>query len=228
MQKIDQVSDHYQGDKGAAYVAQKQSDTAMPKYGFEAAYFLPYIKSTDHVLDFGCGNGGIMRHLVKQAAEVAGVEVNDASRRLAEEGGFCVYSRLGDIPEDVKFDVIVSNHVLEHVPNVLDIVRELRTHLKPNGLLVVKLPIDDAQARYQRGWAKDDIDRHLFTWTPRLFANLLYETGYDVIESRVITSAIHRYFLPLRSIGLFKPACWLVAVLLRRRQLFAVARNPVS
>jgi SAM-dependent methyltransferase len=228
MSNIDQVSDHYQGDKGAAYVAQKQSDTAMPKYGFEAAYFLPYIKPTDSVLDFGCGNGGIMRHLIKKGAEVTGVEVNDSSRILAEKGGFKVYTRLGEIPADVKFDVIISNHVLEHVPNVLEIVGQLRTHLKPSGLLVVKLPIDDAQARYQRGWSKDDIDRHLFTWTPRLFANLLFENGYDVLESRVITSAIHRYFLPLRSVGLFKPACWLVAVLLRRRQLLAVAKNPAQ
>jgi SAM-dependent methyltransferase len=226
MSNIDQVSDHYQGDKGAAYVEQKQSDTAMPKYGFEAEYFLPHIKTTDSVLDFGCGNGGIMRHITKKAAEVSGVEVNDSSRKLATDGGFTVYPRLDAIPQDVKFDVIISNHVLEHVPNVLEIVGELRTHLKPGGILAVKLPIDDAQARYQQGWSKDDIDRHLFTWTPRLFANLLYENGYDVLESRVITSAIHRYFLPLRAVGLFKPACWLVAVLWRRRQLFAVGKNP--
>jgi predicted SAM-dependent methyltransferase len=139
-----------------------------------------------------------------------------------------VFSSFDALVHEPRYDVIVSNHVLEHVRDVCSTLEKLRAHLKPGGRLVVKLPIDDAHTAYQRDWSRDDSDHHLQTWTPRLFANVLFESGFEVNECRVITSAWHPRLFPLMKIGLGPLAFWMLALIKRRRQLFAVATNPFS
>ena len=39
------------------------------------------------------------------------------------------------------FDLIICNHVLEHVPNDLDAMRELRRVLKPGGVAILQVPL---------------------------------------------------------------------------------------
>lgn len=121
------------------------------------------------------------------------------------------------------YDAVVSNHVLEHIPDVCSTLYTLRQRLKPGGRLIVMLPIDDFRERYQRQWDHDDKDHHLHTWSPRLFANVLYDSGYDVQDVRVITSAWHPALYKFMRFGLTNLVCWSIAALLKRRQLRAVA-----
>jgi 2-polyprenyl-3-methyl-5-hydroxy-6-metoxy-1,4-benzoquinol methylase len=218
------VSDHYQGDRGGAYVAARQYDAHHPGFGLNFDYFHPYIGPRSRVLDFGCGNGGMLPHIGRAASSVEAVEVNPVARELARGFRFPVYESLDAIPAGKQYDVIVSNHVLEHVPDVVDVLSRLRRHLVPGGLFVTKLPIDDIRESLQRTWSKDDVDRHFYTWTPRLFANVLFESGYNVESIKIVTSAWDRRLFPLIKIGLAKPAFWCLATLLNRRQLLAVAR----
>ena len=109
--------------------------------------------------------------------------------------------------------------------DVCGTLEELRECLKPDGRIVVKIPFDDARTRYQRKWIRNDSDHHIQTWTPRLFANVLFESGYEVDECRVITSAWHPKLFWLARFRLEKLAFWLLAIVRRRRQLFAVAHK---
>jgi predicted SAM-dependent methyltransferase len=43
---------------------------------------------------------------------------------------------------DNSFDVIICNHVLEHVPNDAQAMRELQRILKPNGWAILQVPLD--------------------------------------------------------------------------------------
>ena len=220
------VSGHYQGERGSDYVAQRQSNPTWMGYALNFAYFKPYLKPADHVLDFGCGNGGMLPHLKAHVAMVEAVEVNPAAAKVARDLGFTVHPSIAAVGNTPRFDAIVSNHVLEHVRDVSATITELRRHLKPDGKLIVKLPIDDVRSRHQRGWSKSDVDYHLQTWTPRNFANVLFEAGYDVEESRVITSAWNPKLFPFQKIGLGPLVFWAFSILKNRRQLFAVGRNP--
>ena len=149
MDRTDQVSEHYKGDRGAAYAA-IQAPGDHPGLALNANYFAPYIEREHRVLDFGCGSGGMLPHLAKLAAEVEGLEVNDAARAVALQRGFTVYAGVDELPADARYDIIVSNHVLEHVPNVCEVLCALRRHLVPGGQFVAKLPIDDIRNRHQR------------------------------------------------------------------------------
>lgn len=220
-------STHYQADKGKAYVAIRQSDPDSLGHALNFGFFRPYIKPTDAVLDFGCGNGGLLNHLAKHAARIEGLEINPEAARIARTSGYIVYSRLAEIPATTCYDVIVTNHVLEHVRDVPGTLEHLRERLKPGGQLVAKLPIDDWREPRQRLWSASDIDHHLHTWTPRLFANTLIEAGFKVREAKVICSAWHPRLFPLMKLGLGGLAFWALAAVKRRRQLLAVGvRKP--
>ena len=222
-----EVSQHYQGRKGSEYV-HHLADAMSPGYALNFRYFRPYLNRSQLCLDFGCGNGGMLRLVREHVARADGLEVNPAAAAIAVEaaGGGTIYHSIDELPPGPTYDVVVSNSVLEHVRDVCGTLEVLRTHIKPGGLLIAKVPFDDANARYQRRWSRDDVDHHLHTWTPRLFANLLYECGYEVQECRMSTSAWHPRLFWLMKYGLGPLAFWALSVVKRRRVLLGVATVP--
>lgn len=228
MSDAGKISEHYLGARGEAYIDARQAlSRAEHGYRLNFAWFRPHLRAADRVLDFGAGTGGMLRLIKGHVARAEGLEVNPAAARLAREQSGCeVYERMDLIPAGPVYDAVVSNHVLEHVRDVCATLEQIRARMKPGGRLIVKLPIDDWRSRRQRGWSRDDVDHHLQTWTPRLFANVLFESGFDVRECRVLTSAWHERLFWLRRFGLERPAYWAFAALKHRRQLLAVALNP--
>jgi 2-polyprenyl-3-methyl-5-hydroxy-6-metoxy-1,4-benzoquinol methylase len=220
------VSDHYLSEAGRRYASQRQPDPYGLGFQLNFEYFEPHLRRSDVVLDFGCGNGGMLRLLGQYVSRAEGLEVNPHAAQMARASGHTVYSRLEDLPEVPRFDAVVSNHVLEHVRDVPGTLERVRQSMKPGALLLLKLPINDWRARSERRWSREDVDHHLQTWTPKLIANVLYESGYDVEQARIVTSAWHGRLFPLRKLGLGRLAFWPFAVLARRRQLFVIGRVP--
>jgi len=215
---------HYQGPLGSKYFDwQNQKGNAVAQ--LEARKFSAYIKSTDVVLDFGCGGGQILLSLPCKAR--FGVEVNPAAREFARRQGIECHDSIAFFPDEF-FDVVVSHHALEHVAFPIEALTALRNKLKAGGCLVLCVPIDDW--RTQKRYCPDDVNHHLQTWTPQLLGNTLYEAGfkYEQISISILTSAWHPKFLALHtkvSIRLFDLCCRAFAVWTRRRQLLALARK---
>ena len=215
-------SAHYTDASGEAYVASRQSNPDSLGYALNFSFFRPHLKPTDVVLDFGCGNGGMLKHLAAAVSRADGLEVNPAAAQIARACGHAIFGGIAEIPTDAAYDAIVSNHVFEHVRDVASTLEQLRTRLKPGGVLITKLPIDDWRNPQQQTWSASDVDHHLHTWTPRLFANVLFEAGYEVREVKVICSAWHPKLFPLVKLGLGGLAFRALAVIKHRRQLLAV------
>jgi SAM-dependent methyltransferase len=220
------VSSQYLGARGEAYFRNRQENPQHLGYFLNSLHFKPYLKPGDRILDFGCANGGLLRQLSQHVAEGHGLEVNPASRALAVASGRTIYASLDEIPADAVYDAIVTNHVLEHIRDVPSTLEVLRGHLKPGGLLIAALPIDDFNTKYHRTWSNDDRDHHLATWTPRLFANVLIESGYTVRECRVLTTAWHPRLFPFYRGPFRRIGTYLTSVVLHRRQLLAVGAAP--
>lgn len=144
----------------------------------------PYVGKDDVVLDFGCGGGYLLAQLA--CGRRFGVEINPAARAVARSQGV---SAVADIVElgDLAADVIISSHALEHTHNPFDVLRSLHGALRTGGRLVVVTP-------FERGarWAPDDINRHLYTWSPMNLGNLVSEAGFRVDSAEVI----HHRFPP--------------------------------
>jgi 2-polyprenyl-3-methyl-5-hydroxy-6-metoxy-1,4-benzoquinol methylase len=220
------VSEHYQGTRGERYLQERQRDVAHAGFALNYGRFRPYLKPSDVILDFGCGNGGMIRAMKEHYARVDGLEVNPKSAALARESGARIMGSLSELPADQSYDAVVSNHVLEHVRDVCGTLEALRPSIRPGGLFIASLPIDDFRSRHQRRFSREDIDRHLQTWTPRLFANVLFESGFEVVDVHVINWAWHPKLFPFMKVGLGMAAFRAAAILLKSRGLLGVGRVP--
>lgn len=216
------TSDHYLGAKGKKYFAyQNQGNLQQGKVS--ARKFIPYIKPSDTVLDFGCGNGSLLLHL--NCHRRLGIEVNPVARAAAiEHIGQEVYANLTSI-DDESIDVIISHHALEHVLRPLDTLIDLRRKLKPNGRLILCTPIDDW--RTQMHFKLNDHNHHLYTWTPLLMGNLLQEANYHLEQIWVYSHAWPpQHWQQLDNslpVWLFDIVCYITAWRLKSRQVMAIA-----
>ena len=211
------ASDHYDAD----YFAWQNQHIDL-KSRIKVRRFAPYVRPADTVLDFGCAGGGMLGAL--PGARKIGVEINDVARQAAvSDYGIEGYKSLAEVPDGVA-DVVVSNHTLEHIAAPFDALCQLKSKLKPNGLLVLVLPIDDWRA--QRRWDSHDINRHLYTWTPLNLGNLLDEAGFRPEEMRIIHRTLMRGVDKFAKLPdpLFEGVSWLYSHLRHRQELLATAR----
>ncbi|UCH78115.1 MAG: class I SAM-dependent methyltransferase [Candidatus Coatesbacteria bacterium] len=90
-------------------------------------------------LDVGCGPGTITAYLAKLSGAFVGVDVDEAALALARDrfGAANVEFRLISSPAlpfaEEAFDVVVLNHVYEHVADVRKLFAEVRRVLRPAG-----------------------------------------------------------------------------------------------
>jgi SAM-dependent methyltransferase len=200
-----------------------QNHLADFKATLKARRLAPYVQPTDTVIDFGAAGGAMLASL--PGAVKIGVEINDVARAAAaRDFGLDMRKALDEVPDETA-DVIVSNHTLEHLSSPFDALRQLRPKLKPEGRLVLVLPIDDWRARDSRTWRPDDINRHFYTWTPMNLGNLLDEAGFEPRELRIIHRTTMRFtdrvmWLPDWA---FDKLAWSWSHLRHRQQLLAVA-----
>jgi 2-polyprenyl-3-methyl-5-hydroxy-6-metoxy-1,4-benzoquinol methylase len=103
-----------------------------------AAACLPFVCGRN-IVDFGCGDGAFLREIQDRTASCCGVELQrDYVEGLNREGISCHTSL--DALQDGSLDTAVSFHVLEHLPDPLAILADLRRVLKPGGQVVLEVP----------------------------------------------------------------------------------------
>lgn len=100
------------------------------------------------VLDVGCGDGYLLQCISRGCREMHGIDL--ASSRIAqaqerfESLGLPVHLEVADachLPfTDASIDVVVCTEVLEHLPDPLVALCEIRRVLRPGGRTVVSVP----------------------------------------------------------------------------------------
>jgi len=102
---------------------------------------------TGSVLDVGCGNGVLLSAFAEMKPQwrLFGHELSDLhAPALAKIPGFQqLYTGfLAELP--AKFDVIAMMHALEHFPDPLAALQDLRTKLNEGGCLFIEIPNGEA------------------------------------------------------------------------------------
>ncbi len=118
---------------------------AAPRSRRLLSRFLERVKlpMTGRMLDVGCGNGATLKAFshIRPAWSLVGTELNEKYRSdveaIAGQDGFYT-SALEAVPGD--FDLISMIHVIEHVVNPLELLKGLRSKLRPGARLLVEVP----------------------------------------------------------------------------------------
>lgn len=143
----------------------------------ETFKFKKTVKSDSTVLDFGCGGGYLLSNL--DCKRKIGLEVNKAAYPEIIENGVEPFSSASEIFNKYgsgSIDLIISNHALEHTLNPLDELRSLYPLLKQNGVIHFVVPCDNIYKKFE----KNDINFHLYSWSPSNLGNLFTEAGFEV------------------------------------------------
>ena len=143
-------------------------------------------------LDIGTGTGFlplILRFV--GAKEVWGLDLNEPT--LEKLKTFGIKTHFGEIAtlDENDFDFIFIHHVLEHVPQPLEFLKDIHSRLASEGLLHVFVPNEGSlmsKVKSLVSWlglkSKKyrhlDVGHHLFYFTPDSLCKLLQKAGFEV------------------------------------------------
>jgi len=133
-------------------------------------------KQATTVLDIGAGTGDFLIAAKNNGWSVQGVEPNEKARSLASLKGVDLLSDISAF-KGKQFDVVTLWHVLEHLPNLDEVLKEIEALVKPNGTLIIAVPNHksyDAK-HYREFWAAYDVPRHLWHFSKKSFDRLFSE-----------------------------------------------------
>src|SRR5690606_17173166 len=135
------------------------------------------------LLDYGCGTGDFLVFAQNQKLKVFGFEPNGFAFNIAQKklNNSHVFNQPNEV-FDQQYDVITLWHVLEHIPDLLAFVEELKTLLKPEGKIYIAVPNHlsfDAKF-YRNYWAAYDVPRHLWHFSPESVHKLFNSFGMKI------------------------------------------------
>jgi SAM-dependent methyltransferase len=160
------------------------------KYGLRKRW-LPILKRRNRgkILDVGCATGEFLGYMTaKPNWELYGVEIDENAAHEAERRHsikvFQGFLEQAQFPDNF-FDVVTMWEVLEHLHDPRNTLLEIHRILKPDGLLILRVPnFGSPLARiFGRYWAGLDAPRHLYVFTLQTLESMLKKTGFQIQEA---------------------------------------------
>jgi SAM-dependent methyltransferase len=185
-------------------------------------------------LDYGCGNGGLVRHVrSRRALDMMGFEEGWAAE-AGREAGIPILDRAGFAAlEEGSCDIVTAVEVIEHMVDPAELLQAARRLLKPGGLLFLTTgnlaPVADLA-----GWSYATPEIHVSFFEPRTLAALLERHGFraeqrgflpgheDIIRFKVLKNLGRRW----RGVAEALLAWSLLSRLVDRR--YRVTAHPVG
>jgi SAM-dependent methyltransferase len=129
-------------------------------------------------LDFGCGNGGLVRHVVEHtAASACGFEEGSVAES-ARERGIPICSRAALEQEHPCFDVVTAIEVLEHTIDPLAELRRIRQLLRHGGLLLLTTGNAAAYSSRLLSWSYIVPEIHISLFEPSTLERAFALSGF--------------------------------------------------
>ncbi|MBC8497037.1 MAG: class I SAM-dependent methyltransferase [Anaerolineales bacterium] len=125
-------------------------------------------------LDVGCSSGILLQRFQDHfGCEVVGVEPGDAYRAYAQKQGLTVVPDIADL-KGARFDLISMAHVLEHLPDPVSYLADLKAdYLTPSGLILIEVP---------NLYSHDSFEvAHMSSFSAHSLRQVLGKAGYNMI-----------------------------------------------
>jgi 2-polyprenyl-3-methyl-5-hydroxy-6-metoxy-1,4-benzoquinol methylase len=150
------------------------------------------------ILDIGAGTGDFLSVAKNDGWQTIGVEPSDRAKAIAKNKGVSFVEETTEL-ENQSFDVISMWHVLEHVPDLDQQIKELKRLLKPTGTLIIAVPnfkSFDAK-HYGKFWAAYDVPIHFWHFS-KTAIKLLFEKEEMKLE-KILPMKFDSFYVSLLS-----------------------------
>ena len=150
--------------------------------------FASYVRTTEDILEVGAGTGHTARALLEDGYRNLSIgEIHTNGLLYARQYGLdrLYQFDLRSSPFREHFDVVALFDVLEHIEDDDDAMRKIHGMLRPGGRVILTVP---AHAWL---WSRiDEIAGHHRRYNRKALAALFESTGFDVLESKYIFTAM--------------------------------------
>ncbi len=155
-------------------------------------------KNKGKILDLGAGTGDFLAFVKQNGWQTTGVEPSQKAKEIASKKGVEFVNETSDL-ENHSFDIITMWHVLEHVPNLENQIKELKRLLKPNGTLIIAVPnFKSFDANYYKQyWAAYDVPIHFWHFS-KTTIKLLFEKE-DLKLEKVLPMKFDSFYVAMLS-----------------------------
>lgn len=131
-----------------------------------------------NVLDIGASTGLLLNEFKEVlGSDVMGVEPGEAYRHYAEGQGLRMFSSIDNLTAEVdkKFDLVSMIHVLEHLPDPISYLVDIREKLlAESGHILIEVPNFYGHDSYELA--------HLTCFTPHTLQDTLKRAGYHIVS----------------------------------------------
>lgn len=137
------------------------------------------------LLEVGCGYGYLLEEAKAYFSRRVGTDFSPQGVQLASEKADEVYEGgIEQIPAAARFDCVIATHVIEHIYQPLEFVKQLISRTKPGGTVVLAAPDMGGMLRKMMGhrWASFKIPEHVIYFDAVTLSALMRQAGLVDIE----------------------------------------------
>ena len=135
------------------------------------------------ILDIGAGVGDFLSVAKNDGWQTIGIEPSEKAKAIAINKGVSFVENLSEL-ESNSFDVITMWHVLEHVPDLENQIKELKRLIKPSGTVIIAVPNFKSYdaSHYGIFWAAYDIPIHLWHFSKTAIQKLFAKEKLELVK----------------------------------------------
>ncbi len=143
---------------------------------------MKYIEPPATLLDIGCDKGFFIDQARRFGYDCTGVELSEKALDYTDKTGLTVVRDMDLI--NTKFESAVMWHSLEHFPEPVGFLKQLKEHLSDDAYLFIRVPAFDSWSRkfFGKNWIWLQPENHLFHYSEQSLSKLLALAGYEVIN----------------------------------------------